>query len=161
MTVIGVVITLWWFVGLNIGWVCLSYNGLWVHMTGGNFYHFFEATDSPLARPQWQANCLPLALCKGIVKESTNMCSCLGQLIGMRPYRYCKWSAAAKLSKHKDPYNTLLNIFWALLCDTWVLMDNSEHFLCTLSVEKLMLMMCSELYLFDIVGTMSGKHWDN
>ena len=30
--------------GLNIGWNCLSHNGLWAHVTGGNFHHFSEAT---------------------------------------------------------------------------------------------------------------------
>ena len=64
-------VTLLWLVGLNIGWDCPSCNGLWVLVTGGNFLSFSKATDSPLAQPSWQANCLSLGLCKETVKQST------------------------------------------------------------------------------------------
>ena len=37
--------------GLNIGWDCPSCNGLWAHMTSGNFHCFSEDADSPLAQP--------------------------------------------------------------------------------------------------------------
>ena len=71
-------ITLLRFAGPNVGWDCLSHNGLWAHVTGGNFYRFSvptewqfvtqwalknsgnshqnggNSTDSPLAQPEWQ-----------------------------------------------------------------------------------------------------------
>ena len=50
--------------GFTVDWDCLSCNGLWVHVTGGNFHCFSEATGSPLVI------CLPLVLCKETVKES-------------------------------------------------------------------------------------------
>ena len=40
-------------------------------VTGGNFKHILEATDSPPAQPQQQAKCLQLGLCKETVKESS------------------------------------------------------------------------------------------
>ena len=43
--------TLLWLVGLNAIWDCLSPNGLWAHVTSGNFHHFSKA-----------------GLCKGTVK---------------------------------------------------------------------------------------------
>ena len=42
-------------------------------MTGGTFYCFSDATDSPLALPLRQAKCLPLGQCVGTVKESTSI----------------------------------------------------------------------------------------
>ena len=62
-------------VGLSVGYEtwspidchCLSCNALWVHMTGGNFHHFFQRLLTvPLHSPQG----LPLGLSKGTVKES-------------------------------------------------------------------------------------------
>ena len=41
---------------LNTVWERLSRNGLWVHVTGGNFHHFSKATDSPLAQPEQQTH---------------------------------------------------------------------------------------------------------
>ena len=34
----------WWDMASNIGWDCLSHDGLWAQMTNGNFHHFSEAT---------------------------------------------------------------------------------------------------------------------
>ena len=38
--------------GQNIGWDCLLCNGLWAHVTSGNFHHFSKATESSLAQTQ-------------------------------------------------------------------------------------------------------------
>ena len=35
-----------WLAGLNMDWHYLSRNGLWAHMTGGNFHHLLQPTDS-------------------------------------------------------------------------------------------------------------------
>ena len=61
-------ITLLWLAGLNIGGDCLSHNGVWHHITGGNFHHVSEATDIPLHSPNAS---LLWGLCKETLKEST------------------------------------------------------------------------------------------
>ena len=72
-------IILFWLACLNIGWDCLSCNGLWNRLTSGNFHCFSEATDSPLGQPLTAGKCLSLGLCKGTV----NMFSLLQKLHGM------------------------------------------------------------------------------
>ena len=61
-------ITLLWSVGLNLGCNCLNHNGLWDHVTSGNFHCFSETTNSPFAQRQWWAICPPLMLCKETLK---------------------------------------------------------------------------------------------
>ena len=61
------------FIDLNIGWDCLSRNGLWSNLTGGNYHRFAEATEwhwqSPCTAPV-AGRCLQLGLCNETVKES-------------------------------------------------------------------------------------------
>ena len=56
-------------VGVNIGWDCISHNGLWAFMTGGNFLHFSDVSDT-LSTALTVGKCLPSGLCKETVKES-------------------------------------------------------------------------------------------
>ena len=44
-------ITLFWLAGLNTGWDCLSSNGMWFHLTGGNFHRFRGALTVSLHSP--------------------------------------------------------------------------------------------------------------
>ena len=41
-------ITLSWLTGLNIGWDCLNYNGLWAYVTSGSVHHFQMPLTVPL-----------------------------------------------------------------------------------------------------------------
>ena len=63
-------ITLLLLAGVNIVWDCLCHYGLWAHMTGKNFHHILEATESVLVQALTAGKCLLLGLCKETVKQS-------------------------------------------------------------------------------------------
>ena len=67
-------------------------------MNGGNSYCFPKAIDSPPAQPHWPANCLPLGLCKGTVKQSSTI---LANLSLKDTDKWClPWHVVAQLRTH-------------------------------------------------------------
>ena len=58
-----------WLHGLHVGSDCLSRNGFWAHVTGGNF-HRFQRRESHCTTLT-TGKCLSLGLCNETVREST------------------------------------------------------------------------------------------
>ena len=75
-------ITLLWLADVNIVWDCLSCNGLWAHMTSGNFLFFIVHWQSPFTAVPANYD-----MFKETVKQSWFNCMSSCQIQGLT----CRW----------------------------------------------------------------------